>query len=36
MEHFTPAAGMRHSGSLIRLPRVPLNQGGEHFKLLGC
>ncbi|MFD3412023.1 substrate-binding domain-containing protein [Streptomyces cyaneofuscatus] len=33
MEHFTPAAGMRHSGSLIRLPRVPLNRG-EHFKLL--
>ncbi|MBT2426831.1 substrate-binding domain-containing protein [Streptomyces sp. ISL-112] len=33
MEHFTPASGMRHSGSLIRLPRVPLNRG-EHFKLL--
>lgn len=33
MEHFTPAAGMRHSGSLIRLPRVPLNRN-EHFKLL--
>ncbi|MFB6872140.1 substrate-binding domain-containing protein [Streptomyces sp. NPDC056323] len=33
MEHFTPAAGLRQSGSLIRLPRVPLNRG-EHFKLL--
>ncbi|MFD4949724.1 substrate-binding domain-containing protein [Streptomyces sp. NPDC058409] len=33
MEHFTPAGGMRHSGPLIRLPRVPLNRG-EHFKLL--
>ncbi|MFF0290141.1 substrate-binding domain-containing protein [Streptomyces sp. NPDC005262] len=33
MEHFTPAGGMRHSGRLIRLPRVPLNRG-EHFKLL--
>ena len=33
MEHFTPAGGMRHSGPLIRLPRVPLNRN-EHFKLL--
>lgn len=33
MEHFTPAAGMRHTGPFIRLPRVPLNRG-EHFKLL--
>ncbi|WP_299530056.1 PstS family phosphate ABC transporter substrate-binding protein [uncultured Streptomyces sp.] len=33
MEHFTPAAGMRHGGQLIRLPRVPLNRN-EHFKLL--
>ncbi|MFD0026466.1 substrate-binding domain-containing protein [Streptomyces sp. NPDC058382] len=33
MDHFTPAGGMRHGGSLIRLPRVPLNRG-EHFKLL--
>ncbi|MFH8881673.1 substrate-binding domain-containing protein [Streptomyces californicus] len=33
MEHFTPAAGMRNTGSLIRLPRVPLNRG-EHYKLL--
>ncbi|MFJ8863545.1 substrate-binding domain-containing protein [Streptomyces sp. NPDC102451] len=33
MDHFTPAAGMRHHGSFIRLPRVPLNRN-EHFKLL--
>ncbi|GGT38821.1 substrate-binding domain-containing protein [Streptomyces purpureus] len=33
MDHFTAAAGLRHSGSTIHLPRVPLNQG-EHFKLL--
>ncbi|MFF9647473.1 substrate-binding domain-containing protein [Streptomyces sp. NPDC014622] len=33
MEHFTPDAGMHHSGPFIRLPRVPLNRG-EHFKLL--
>lgn len=33
MDHFTPAAGMRHSGSTIYLPRVPLNRG-QHFKLL--
>ncbi|WP_326766400.1 substrate-binding domain-containing protein [Streptomyces sp. NBC_01591] len=33
MEHFTAAAGLRESGPLIRLPRVPLNRG-EHFKLL--
>lgn len=33
MDHFTPAAGLRHTGSLIRLPRVPLNRN-EHFKLL--
>ncbi|MGW1226339.1 substrate-binding domain-containing protein [Streptomyces sp. NPDC001478] len=33
MDHFTPSAGLRESGSLIRLPRVPLNRG-EHFKLL--
>ncbi|GFM97991.1 hypothetical protein Sfulv_28020 [Streptomyces fulvorobeus] len=33
MEHFTPAGGLRDSGSLIRLPRVPLNRN-EHFKLL--
>lgn len=33
MDHFTPAAGMRHSGSTIYLPRVPLNHG-QHFKLL--
>ncbi|WP_406100214.1 substrate-binding domain-containing protein [Streptomyces sp. NBC_01013] len=33
MDHFTPSAGLRDSGSLIRLPRVPLNRG-EHFKLL--
>ncbi|MET7616104.1 substrate-binding domain-containing protein [Streptomyces sp. NPDC005408] len=33
MDHFTPAAGMRHSGSTIHLPRVPLNRG-QHFKLL--
>lgn len=33
MEHFTPAAGMRQEGGLIRLPRVPLNRH-QHFKLL--
>ncbi|MFD9766566.1 substrate-binding domain-containing protein [[Kitasatospora] papulosa] len=33
MDHFTPAAGLRHQGSVIRLPRVPLNRN-EHFKLL--
>ena len=33
LDHFTPSAGLRESGSLIRLPRVPLNRG-EHFKLL--
>ncbi|GAA4888663.1 substrate-binding domain-containing protein [Streptomyces coeruleoprunus] len=33
MEHFTPEAGMRHSGGTLHLPRVPLNPG-EHFKLL--
>ncbi|MFE9722334.1 substrate-binding domain-containing protein [Streptomyces sp. NPDC005794] len=33
MDHFTPAAGLRHDGSIIRLPRVPLNRN-EHFKLL--
>ncbi|MBM9620312.1 substrate-binding domain-containing protein [Streptomyces zhihengii] len=33
MDHFTAAAGMRHSGAVIHLPRVPLNQG-QHFKLL--
>ncbi|WP_405389969.1 substrate-binding domain-containing protein [Streptomyces sp. NBC_01102] len=33
MDHFTPAAGLRHTGALIRLPRVPLNRN-EHFKLL--
>ncbi|MFI7361820.1 substrate-binding domain-containing protein [Streptomyces sp. NPDC050149] len=33
MDHFTPSEGLRGSGSLIRLPRVPLNRG-EHFKLL--
>ncbi|MFJ8754015.1 substrate-binding domain-containing protein [Streptomyces sp. NPDC102441] len=33
MDHFTPAAGLRHEGSVIRLPRVPLNRN-EHFKLL--
>ncbi|MGW0553715.1 substrate-binding domain-containing protein [Streptomyces sp. NPDC002926] len=33
MDHFTPAAGMRHSGGTIYLPRVPLNRG-QHFKLL--
>ena len=33
MEHFTPAAGLRHSDGIIHLPRVPLNRG-EHFKLL--
>ncbi|MEV6309338.1 substrate-binding domain-containing protein [Streptomyces sp. NPDC051840] len=32
-DHFTPAAGLRHDGSFIRLPRVPLNRN-EHFKLL--
>ncbi|MFM9373471.1 PstS family phosphate ABC transporter substrate-binding protein [Streptomyces sp. Da 82-17] len=33
MEHFRPALGMVHSGSTLRIPRVPLNPG-EHFKLL--
>ncbi|MFB8024690.1 MULTISPECIES: substrate-binding domain-containing protein [unclassified Streptomyces] len=33
MDHFTPSAGLRHDGSVIRLPRVPLNRN-EHFKLL--
>ncbi|WP_432124181.1 substrate-binding domain-containing protein [Streptomyces sp. C10-9-1] len=33
MDHFTAAAGMRHSEGTIHLPRVPLNQG-QHFKLL--
>lgn len=33
MEHFAPGSGMRHSGSTLRIPRVPLNHG-EHFKLL--
>ncbi|NKY13018.1 substrate-binding domain-containing protein [Streptomyces somaliensis] len=33
MEHFTPEAGMGHSGGTLHLPRVPLNPG-EHFKLL--
>ncbi|MFI1394190.1 substrate-binding domain-containing protein [Streptomyces sp. NPDC020681] len=33
MDHFTPAAGMRHTGSTIHIPRVPLNTG-HHFKLL--
>lgn len=32
MDHFTSAA-VRHNGSLIQLPRVPLNRN-EHFKLL--
>ncbi|MFE3517727.1 substrate-binding domain-containing protein [Streptomyces sp. NPDC059166] len=32
-DHFTPSAGLRHDGSVIRLPRVPLNRN-EHFKLL--
>src|SRR5690348_16270143 len=33
MEHFAPTFGMRHSGSTLRIPRVPLNRG-EHIKLL--
>ncbi|WP_329038778.1 substrate-binding domain-containing protein [Streptomyces sp. NBC_00178] len=33
MDHFTPADAVQYSGSLIRLPRVPLNRN-EHFKLL--
>ncbi|WNO73308.1 substrate-binding domain-containing protein [Streptomyces sp. AM8-1-1] len=33
MEHFTPAAGLRHTDGTIHLPRVPLNRG-EHYKLL--
>ncbi|NBE55505.1 PstS family phosphate ABC transporter substrate-binding protein [Streptomyces boluensis] len=33
MEHFAPTFGLRHSGSTLRIPRVPLNHG-EHFKLL--
>ncbi|MER6235573.1 MULTISPECIES: substrate-binding domain-containing protein [Streptomyces] len=33
MDHFTPAAGLRHTGAYIRLPRVPLNRN-EHVKLL--
>lgn len=32
MDHFTSAA-VHHNGSLIQLPRVPLNRN-EHFKLL--
>ncbi|WP_433546473.1 substrate-binding domain-containing protein [Streptomyces sp. CA-294286] len=33
MDHFTPAAGMRHTDNRLYLPRVPLNRG-QHFKLL--
>lgn len=33
MDHFTEAAGMRHTGGTIHLPRVPLNPG-QHYKLL--
>ncbi|AEH08070.1 MULTISPECIES: PstS family phosphate ABC transporter substrate-binding protein [Protofrankia] len=33
MDHFAPPGAMRHSGSMIHLPRVPLNRG-QHYKLL--
>jgi phosphate transport system substrate-binding protein len=33
MEHFTPAAGLRHDGDILYLPKVPLNRG-QHFKVL--
>uniref|UniRef100_UPI002025384C substrate-binding domain-containing protein n=1 Tax=Frankia sp. CiP1_Cm_nod2 TaxID=2897161 RepID=UPI002025384C len=33
MDHFAPPGAMRHSGSTISLPRVPLNRG-QHYKLL--
>jgi phosphate transport system substrate-binding protein len=33
LDHFTPAAGLRHAGDTVYLPRVPLNRG-RHFKLL--
>ncbi|MFF3751605.1 PstS family phosphate ABC transporter substrate-binding protein [Streptomyces sp. NPDC002018] len=33
LDHFTPAAGLRHADGTVYLPRVPLNRG-QHFKLL--
>ncbi|MFJ1600432.1 PstS family phosphate ABC transporter substrate-binding protein [Streptomyces sp. NPDC088261] len=33
LDHFTTAAGLRHAGDTVYLPRVPLNRG-RHFKLL--
>ncbi|MET9817215.1 MULTISPECIES: substrate-binding domain-containing protein [unclassified Streptomyces] len=33
MEHFTPAAGLRHDEDTLYLPKVPLNKG-QHFKVL--
>lgn len=33
LDHFTPAAGLRHAEGTVYLPRVPLNRG-QHFKLL--
>lgn len=33
MSHFTHARGLRSSGSMLTVPKVPLNKG-QHFKLL--
>ncbi|WP_066944120.1 substrate-binding domain-containing protein [Streptomyces lushanensis] len=33
LDHFSPAAGLRHAEGAVYLPRVPLNRG-QHFKLL--